>query len=61
VEVEDGTRIKLASGPVGFDGQFAPLDPRRAPHLGEHTDEILQSLGIQDAELNRLKASAIVR
>lgn len=61
VEVEDGTRVKLASGPVGFDGQFAPLDPRRAPLLGEHTDEIMQSLGINDAELDRLKASAIVR
>ena len=61
VEVEDGTRVKLASGPVGFDGQFAPLDPRRAPLLGEHTDEIMQSLGINDAELGRLKANAIVR
>jgi crotonobetainyl-CoA:carnitine CoA-transferase CaiB-like acyl-CoA transferase len=61
VEVEDGTRIKLASGPVGFNGQFAPLDPRRAPHLGEHTDEIMASLGITGAELEGLKSGAIVQ
>lgn len=61
VAVEDGTRIKLAAGPVGFEGQFAPIDPRRAPHLGEHTDEILQSLGITGDELARLKAGTVVQ
>jgi crotonobetainyl-CoA:carnitine CoA-transferase CaiB-like acyl-CoA transferase len=61
VEVQDGTRIKLASGPVGFDGQFAPIDPRRAPLLGEHTDEIMESLGIAGAELERLRASSVVQ
>jgi crotonobetainyl-CoA:carnitine CoA-transferase CaiB-like acyl-CoA transferase len=60
VEVQDGTRIKLASGPVGFDGQFAPINPLRAPHLGEHTDEIMQSLGITGAELDKLKTNAVI-
>lgn len=61
VEVSDGTRIKLASGPVGFEGQFAPIDPRRAPLLGEHTDEILSGLGFDEAELGRLRSSAVIQ
>jgi crotonobetainyl-CoA:carnitine CoA-transferase CaiB-like acyl-CoA transferase len=61
VEVQDGTKIKLASGPVGFEGQFAPIDPRRAPHLGEHTDEILAGLGYDEAALAQLRADTVVQ
>ncbi len=61
VEVEDGTRVKIVSGPVGFGGQFAPLDPRRAPHLGEHTDEILEELGFEAADIARLRRGAVVQ
>src|ERR1700730_1545992 len=45
VEVSDGTRIKLTSGPVGFDSKTAPVAPRRAPLLAEHTVEILTGIG----------------
>ena len=61
VEVEDGTQIKLAAGPVGFDGRHAPLDPRRAPLLGEHTEEILTSLGLGAADLERLRADRAIQ
>lgn len=61
VEVSDGTKVKLVSGPVGFDGFSAPADPKRAPHLGEHTDEILRSVGLSDMEIGELKASEAIR
>jgi crotonobetainyl-CoA:carnitine CoA-transferase CaiB-like acyl-CoA transferase len=61
VEVSDGTLVKLASGPVGFDGQFAPVDPRRAPLIGEHTDEILDGIGFGAAEVEQLRATGAIR
>ena len=61
VEVSDGTRIKLASGPVGFDSVSAPVAPRRAPLLAEHTVEILTGLGLAPAELERLRADAVIQ
>jgi crotonobetainyl-CoA:carnitine CoA-transferase CaiB-like acyl-CoA transferase len=61
VTVSDGTPVTLASGPVGFDGRSAPISPRRAPLLGEHTDEILQELGLAPAEVTELRARAAVQ
>jgi crotonobetainyl-CoA:carnitine CoA-transferase CaiB-like acyl-CoA transferase len=61
VEVSDGTKVRLVSGPAGFDGQIAPAEPRRAPLLGEHTSEILAGLGLNPEELERLRAAAAVQ
>ena len=61
VEVADGAKVRLASGPVGFDDRCGPLDPRRAPHLGEHTEEILAGLGVGAAALERLRADRVVQ
>ncbi|CAN7195479.1 CoA transferase [Phenylobacterium sp. LjRoot225] len=61
VEVSDGTPVRLAAGPVGFDGKCGPIEPRRAPLLGEHTDDILTSLGLGAAEVARLKAGAVIQ
>jgi crotonobetainyl-CoA:carnitine CoA-transferase CaiB-like acyl-CoA transferase len=60
IEVADGTSVRLISGPVGFDGHTAPKRPRRAPHLGEDTDDILAGLGISDDERARLRAAAVI-
>lgn len=60
VEVSDGTSVKLAAGPVGFDGRSAPASPRRAPLLGEHTDELLAGLGMDRAALDDLRAQAVI-
>ena len=60
VAVSDGTPVRLVSGPVGFDGRTAPAEPRRAPLLGEHTDEILNGLGLSSDEIARLKSAAAV-
>ncbi len=42
-EVPD-TGLMLVGLPIEFD-QIRPRSARRAPHLGEHTDEILRELG----------------
>jgi crotonobetainyl-CoA:carnitine CoA-transferase CaiB-like acyl-CoA transferase len=60
VEVQDGTRIKLAAGPVGFDGRYAPSKPLRAPHLGEHTHDLLAEAGFAADEIARLSQGAVI-
>ena len=40
---------------------FPRETPRRAPILGEHTDEILgQELGMSDSEIGRLRDAKVV-
>jgi formyl-CoA transferase len=39
-----------------------PLDPtRRAPLLGEHTDEVLASIGFSPDEIEQLRAAGAAR
>ena len=48
-----GTPIKMSD---------APLNPaRRAPMLGEHTDEVLNTLGFSDHEIDQLRSAGAVR
>ena len=61
VQVEDGTQVRLAAGPVGFDGHAAPANPRRAPLLGEDTDAILHGIGFEASELEQLRADAVIQ
>jgi crotonobetainyl-CoA:carnitine CoA-transferase CaiB-like acyl-CoA transferase len=61
VEVSDGSKVKLAAGPVGFDGRSAPLEARRAPLLGEHTEEVLTGIGLSSEELERLRADVAIQ
>lgn len=61
VAVKDGTSVKLASGPVGFDGRYAPQAPTRAPHLGEHTDSLLDDAGYSAEQIADLKERGAVR
>jgi crotonobetainyl-CoA:carnitine CoA-transferase CaiB-like acyl-CoA transferase len=60
VTVSDGTSVQLVAGPVGFDGHTAPPNPLRAPHLGEHTDEILGGIGVTADELAQLRSAAAI-
>ena len=53
IEAEDGTVFQLPTNPVQFDEQ--PPTLTRAPGHGEHTDEVLRELGLDDDELIRLK------
>jgi crotonobetainyl-CoA:carnitine CoA-transferase CaiB-like acyl-CoA transferase len=45
---------------IRFDGASVP-PLRRAPELGEHTDEVLAALGIPPEEVARLRAADAVR
>lgn len=53
-------RYLVPGSPISF-GAFVREPPRRAPLLGEHTDEILSNdLGLSDAEIGRLRESGVV-
>ena len=60
VEVPDGqTTSTMVATPVDFSGTvWAPTS--MAPRLGEHSDEILRSLGRSDAEIEALVAAGVV-
>jgi crotonobetainyl-CoA:carnitine CoA-transferase CaiB-like acyl-CoA transferase len=60
VEVSDGTKVRLVSGPISIDGSPLAAPPRRAPHKGEHTDELLGGLGLDAAALERLRAGQVI-
>lgn len=44
-EVREGLNVRVVAGPVSVDGSPMHAIPCRAPQLGEHTDEVLGSLG----------------
>ncbi len=50
---------QLVGSPVRMDGERADSD-LPPPALGEHTDEILQAIGIEAGELTRLRNAGIV-
>ena len=55
---QSGT-VRLVASPMRFTE--APLaHDRPPPLLGEHTAEVLRELGLDDAELDRLRASGVV-
>ena len=48
-----GTPLKLSA---------TPLDPRRrAPMLGEHTDDVLLAVGYSPDEVEQLRAAGVAR
>ena len=62
VEVEHPAlgRLRGLGSPVKMSA--TPLDPRRrAPRLGEHTDEVLRKAGIGDEELREMRAAGAIR
>ena len=52
-------RLRGLGSPVKMSE--TPFDPRRrAPRLGEHTDEVLRSAGIGDEELREMRAAGAI-
>jgi 2-methylfumaryl-CoA isomerase len=53
-------RYLMPGTPLNFSG-VPRSEPRRAPVLGEHTDEILaEVLGLSESEIGRLHDAGIV-
>lgn len=58
VEYDGGRRAELVAPPVTFDE--SPPDLRRAPELGEHTEEILLALGRTWEEISELHQRSVI-
>jgi crotonobetainyl-CoA:carnitine CoA-transferase CaiB-like acyl-CoA transferase len=55
-----GENIKLTvSSPIQVHG-VAKVAAKRAPDLGEHNDEVLQELGLDAKEIERLRAGGVI-
>src|SRR5437879_7904238 len=55
-----GENLKLTiSSPIQVHG-VAKVPAKRAPELGEHNDEVLQELGLDTREIERLRAGGII-
>lgn len=58
VEAADGSTFKLVAAPLQFGEE--PAATRRAPAHGEHTDEVLLELGLDQDELMALKVKGAI-
>jgi formyl-CoA transferase len=55
-----GENLKLTiSSPIQVHG-VTKVSAKRAPDLGEHNDEVLQELGLDPKEIERLRASGVI-
>jgi formyl-CoA transferase len=54
VPFADGKGLTVSS-PFHLDGE-TKVSPRRAPSVGQHTDEVLQEAGYSTSEIERLRA-----
>jgi formyl-CoA transferase len=59
IEQEDGVTIPL-TGPAAKFSKTPVRVRRRAPKLGEHTDEIVAELGLDSSERTRLRSNKVV-
>ena len=57
--VEDVGMARVIRDPVNVDG-LGRVGVKKAPDLGEHTDEILKELGYKQADVDRLRDAGIV-
>jgi formyl-CoA transferase len=57
---EHGATLRTVSSPIEVRGE-SKVAPRRAPEVGEHTDEVLRGLGYDAERIASLRASGAVR
>ena len=58
VPLENDTMLTINS-PIWVDGS-KKVKPRRAPAIGEHSDDILREAGYDEASIRNLRASGAV-
>ena len=58
VPFADGKGLTVSS-PFHLDGE-TKVAPRRAPSVGQHTDEVLQEAGYSDRRYRRLRALGVL-
>ena len=58
--LKSGEIVDVVAGPIGFDSQSAPTKLVCSPDLGEHSDEILGSIGFSAADLAELRAAHVI-
>ncbi len=59
LELPGGRTVKTVNSPIWVDGP-AKVKPRRAPELGEHTEEILRGAGCTDADIAALRDAGAI-
>lgn len=59
VPLEDVGMARVIRDPVNVDG-VRRVGVKKAPALGEHTDEILAEMGFSQADVDRLRAQGVV-
>jgi formyl-CoA transferase len=47
------------NSPIWIRGQ-EKVKPRRAPNVGEHSEEVLREAGFGDAEIEALRAEGVI-
>ena len=52
--------VRYLAPPIRFEKTPASID-RHAPRLGEHTDEVLEELGVDADGIARLRESGVIR
>nr|WP_246129349.1 CoA transferase [Verticiella sediminum] len=53
-------RLKTVSQPIRFDGERMPIR-RPAPMLGEHTEQLMAELGLNEDEIRDLEGRNVIR
>lgn len=61
VEIDHGVlgRVRVARAAAVFENSHSPA-PRPAPHLGEHSEQVLRELGYDEAQISALKQAGAV-